>query len=989
MAVKNVFSPLILAPLAAALLAGCSDSGSSSSSTVSIKVQVGQEDIEYGLVRIASVTEGGQIDTDSEGRLDGVYYETDENGYADATVYSEEVSYFELVGRQYDDNTDTDGTTVRCQWVDGCSDDGTSYAFGDDMETTSGMGWRAVSYDLNKNELIRVTPLTDLAAQLAYDYVYSESDAAWSATGYYSPYSVEQAISQVSRVFNVDSVEGSEPADLTQINEWSDNSLTAATNAIRYGALVAAWRHLEESYGSGFTAAVAGEFSADAGQMLQSGNARTLSLETLYNAAVENLQNLTVTNSTVQTYVSTVITGLEAEVADLQADAYTSVTPATLASLFSSDDLEDYELGILRAKAFVSVMRDYDENFFEDGYKDQLDAYADMLKEIGDSHADDLDTIVQRYVDTEALYATTYLADSGNVCADYATYNADAWIDSCSYNAATAVMTLNGGEISVGQMVADVNTTDDDDTPSSSHAIDVLITGRYEVETGGEVVLRFDVDNTYEDDDPDNDIESASGIRVYFTDEVSALDDPDNNEVIGYEIRWSDFDLYDPRYVDTDQETEVTGSFRLFYRGVRDPLDASSDLHFNIDTVVLNGRVSDVVGDEDDDDRDYSTVYIAATAENASDYYPEKEFASFNGFFTPNTSADFVEGDVISDLVAYERGTETVSGTLVDYLDVRLSADGEPLEEGSARYRFYPTVQREDSDDIDDDDDTDEIIETHDVEVCELEYSDTAADWSVSTCDPKTRVYEARDTDEDIQDLWEAGLLSRISVSGRGDYFVSWPDDGADSDGCYVMTPLAEGGSATLSGTLYEPIVLGLSAARLRTYVRLYDEPKTLFDMVAYASTADKYTLQAALSHDYSSTSTSGDVYVGTGSDLDRIVLAYDTDSNFDISGSAVIYKDGVSLSLDSGTTETVDSSLGLYLKRSYGTTPLPYKYITNDDGEYELCVTDNIAEDSSAESTLDDAVYYLNFRDVVYGSIRQESGVWVIRYIDGSWETL
>ena len=36
-----------------------------------------------------------------------------------------------------------------------------------------------------------------------------------------------------------------------------------------------------------------------------------------------------------------------------------------------------------------------------------------------------------------------------------------------------------------------------------------------------------------------------------------------------------------------------------------------------------------------------------------------------------------------------------------------------------------------------------------------------------------------------------------------------------------------------------------------------------------------------------------------------------------------------------------------------------------------------------------DDTVWVLNYRDVVYGRIAMENGVWIIRYIDGSWESL
>ena len=144
---------------------------------------------------------------------------------------------------------------------------------------------------------------------------------------------------------------------------------------------------------------------------------------------------------------------------------------------------------------------------------------------------------------------------------------------------------------------------------------------------------------------------------------------------------------------------------------------------------------------------------------------------------------------------------------------------------------------------------------------------------------------------------------------------------------------------------------------------------------------------RSALSHDYSGL-TSDEVYLGTGSALDRVVVSYDGDSNFSATGSLSVFKDGVSLSLDDGTSETIDSSLTAFLNQEFDISPLPYEYIDSDSGGYELCVKANQAEWTDNTDT-DSAVYHLNFRDVVYGRIANESGAWIIRYIDGTWETL
>jgi len=1002
MIIKKALTAAVITPLLAGVISGCSDS-SSSSSSVSFYLQAGQEDIDEGHVRVVLVNEGGQLAEDQEGRLSGSVYTTDENGEVRPNVSTEEVYYFELVGHVADTNVDTDPTTVRCQWAEGCVADSRDYSFGDDVARTDGLGWRTVAYDLNKNERIRLTPLTDLVAQLAYDYVYDEDATAdpvtgettpigWDATGYYSPYSIEQAISQVSQIFGIDSVENRRPADLTKLSGWAGQTSPGAVYSIRYGALIAAWNHLAENYNGDFTRDVSAEFSANEGQLPEDGSGYVVTLKELYTAALTNLQTLSSQEGIEGVALTTVINDLTQDI-DGFTETLTDAAPAPLSELFGSASLNDFKLGIARSKAFVDVMRNYENTFFEEGYREVIESYRDMVQAIGREHSENFDAVIDRYINIKDLYVDTYLNNGGNnICAATGAY---AWMSSvtCSYNASSAVMRLtdnNGTNISVSQKVADVNTSDDDDEPTESHAIDVLITGRYKV---GE--LSFVVDNTYHDDDPDEDIISPTGIRIYYTDEVSHLVDDSNNEIIAYEMRWSDFSLYQQDLPDsvngvpvTQDDIEASGSFRIFYRGVRDPLNAASELRFNIDTVVLNGRVSDVVGDDDEDDNNFATVYIAASAANASDYYPEKTWASFNGFFDPNTS--YTVGDSINNLLTYQRGTQTISGQQVDYLDVKLMADGVALED-SARYRFYPSVQREDDNDIDNDGDTDELIYTHDIEICDLTYDEDTSEWSVGSCDPKQRLRGERDTDQAINDLWEAGTFSRVTVPGRGEYFVTWPANDDDNDSCLALNTLADNGGP-LAGELYEPMVLGLNLARLTTEVQLQGKPDTALDILAYAKTADRYTLSAALSHDYSrlSNSNSG-VYYGVGNNIDRVMLSLETDSNYAVTGNVAVYKDGVSLTavtgVDSQRTDRVDSSLGLYVNRRYTTPVMPYHYVTDEEGNYDICVTDNIAENVTPE--LEGSVYYLNFRDVVYGSIRNENGAWVIRYIDGSFEAL
>ena len=954
-------------------ITGCS-SGSSSSSTVTVRVNLNQEEFLDAYIWSVPITEGGQVTKDTDGRLSYTEYQTEDDSEAKFDIPSQEIQEFLLVGKIADADTEMDGTTRSCQWVEGCTVDGADVAFGD-RYIQSGTLWRAVAYDLSKNERVRITPFTELAAALAYERLYVESSSSWESVTYYSANSVLQSVSQLSRLIGVDDVQSSQPADLTEINSWGGSQATSL-NSIRYGAMIAAWNHLKETYessGTGsydtFEEAVEADLLTNNGQLMQTGGTQVLTLAQLLQAARDNLAGLTVTNTKASTYVTTVISALDGEIAELQDGELTEVIPETLANLMGSDDYDDYLLGLKRTRAFVDVMRDYGNTFFEDDYREQIDSYVDMVKEVGNQYEDDLNNFNEAFIQAARLYNDCYLAGSCPTADSSWT-----WLTAIdSYDSSTATLTLNGGDITISQMVADTNTTDNDDEPTSSHAIDILIDGTFNV---GD--LTFKVAQVYKNDRKRDGIETSTGVRVYFTNEVSALESESSNERIGYELRYSDFQIYNPATDGTDDELEFTGSFRLFYRGVRDPQDSSSDLRFNIDTVVLNSRVSDRINDDNDKDKDYSTIYIAATSENASDYYPDREFASFNGFFSGNSSSGFEKGSVVSDLVTYETGEETTSGYDVEYLDVIV-----PMGE-SKRYRLYPTAEKQDTADVDNDEDTDEMVNTYDVEVCDLTGS-TSTGWSVDTCDPKTRYYGEANFTDMVNDIWASGVISRIEIPGRGIYFVEWPANSTDSHSCLVLDELISG--TTLSGTLYSPYVLGLNALRFTTMVRLYDEPRTLLDIYMTMPTEDEYNITAALSHDYSST-TSSTVTLGTGKNLDRMVFNYSTDQNFETTSSLSVYKDGVSLSLEDGTTESVDSTLTAYLNQSTGATPLPYSYYVTDEGDYQRCVTSNTAEWTKTFS-LDDSVFYLNYRDVVYGRIQKENGTWIIRYIDGNWETL
>ena len=952
--------PIVLA------LGACSDDGGGSSSTlIDLRVQVGQEDFNEAMVRRVTVTEAGQPAEVEPGVLNFARFTTDDEGLTVVSADATELVYLDAYGR----TNDGAATTRRCQLVDGCG----SVDFAGEYSITAAPGWRSVVADAEDNQLVRVTPFTDLAAGLAKERVYSESsgdqqNAGWLETGFYSVYSVYQAESQVSRLFGIDSVQTREPADLTQLREWRNTNTTEATASIRYGALLAAWQSFELSYTPtadlpSLASAVAADLVTNDGQLYKTGGGQTISMYELFDVAVKNLSRLSTGNATVDGYIASVVAGLEADRDSYTTSGLTSVTPASLADLLG-DSLGDYQLGIDRAKAFVNELRDYTTNFFEDGHFEALEQYSDVLQTIGEDNAANLDVIASAMGEIADFYRDCYLS-SGCPSPD----SGWSWYQSHSYSG--SVLTLNNGKLVVSQAVADVNLLDDDDSPSSSRAIDVLMRGS--LESNG---LVLELDHTY---DADGAISSPSGMRIFYATSVSVLQDEVAQPATGYQIRWTDFTLYDEADLGTDAENELAGAFSILYQGVDDP-DGAGNRRFNIAEVVLNSRISDVYDDEASTDSNITTLFVTASANQAGEYYPDSEFSSFNAFFDP--APDYPKGYVSNGLVQYMVGTEQINGRTVQYLDYFVEGGDD------FRYRFYPTIYREDVSDIDGDGDVEEEIPTSDYEACELSGAPGSA--SVVKCDPKQRLNAEQDLQKAVNELWQLGVFSRPEVQGQGVYFVEFPVVGPDASGCLTLQDLPTSLSS-LDGTLYRSAQLGLSSARLTSEIVLdytsANDPKTLIDVQVSAPYSQQANVSVGISHDYTSVDTTG-LYRGVGADLDRLIFDFSTESGVSEVKSLSVFKDGVSLTLADGSTDTVDSEIILGSELSLVDGAPVYRYIVGDDGNYRRCVVSNTAEPAYSRD-LQDADYVLNYRDKVYGKITNDSGTWIVRYIDGTWETL
>lgn len=956
MSIKRTLLVVLATSLA---LVGCSsDKDNFRTNSFPAEVTAGQQDISNALIRSAEILVTGLPDENNEGMLNYQSFYTQASGTATVVLPlnpGSKMRLFELVTLPANADINQAASVSRCQWVAGCKG---GKKFGDEFNPT--YQWQSVVWDLRKDERVVVTPLTHLAAALAFEYAYAEESEEnttpkWLETGYYSPYSVEQAVSQVSQIFSILNIQSSFPADLTKINSLNTKDYIGAKNSVRYGALLAAWAYLQEK-DSDFTESATAEFLINQAQVLQkeveSPTTAALSLANLYGLAASNLKALHVHNTSVESLVNEVITELENEVDSLSAGKLTEITPASIESLFGTTAFSDYNLGVKRARAFVENLQDQSKYFFGEEYDGLINTYLDEQKAFFKSNKDNFNNVLNLLNDAQRIYIKSY---TGQPCAGNV-----LWKD-CGYDNDSQTLTLT--DQSTKKITLRMK-----NVTSNKQAVDIEMTGELLVKDLQNKELLFGL--------KDSDT-AKSRVRLFYSKEVDGVQ-PKDIEPIGLEYQWADFTLYDK----AKSDHKWTGAFSLLYRGVSDPSGVIEELHYNIDKLNL---YSTVVGPTVDSDlkgkEDASNVRIEAKSSTADTYFnPKEKFGKLNGFFTEQVVSG--ENKTKTGLVSFKFGEESIHNQTVKYFDFYIHDESAQ----SFRYRFYPEVERKRQVSGQTNAAKTETFLTHNMAVCPIAKADDDS-WDVEgACSPTQAFNGKRDVQKSINALWQAGAFSYVDLPGKGEHFVKLPANNKNSSGCYKLEELSARADEKFDGELISPAVLGLDSLRVRTAVILVGQPFTLFDVLIKAPKENKYNITAAISHRYKTLSQK-EIDIGADRDSDNIVFNYNTDSSFKRMGSFRVYKGGVTLA------ESKELTLGLnqdYVGRDEegNSTALPHKYVTASNGGQQICVTANEPFKGPAiDDAFDkEAVLSLTFRGVVYGSIRNEKGVWIARFIDGTW---
>lgn len=1025
-----------------ALLTGCSDNGggSSSSNVSSIEGWVGAQEFSHAQVVVNRIAESGQVSLDTSGIYAGVRESTDSRSRFTASIIDDETTLLIARGQIADVDEDRDNlaTQRQCQLALGCSVSGVNYNFSDFYPATEGFEWRGVVYAADDDSRNNVNAITTLAAAFAYkfDVKYGyDNHSSHDHSGFettvsdtfanelFTPYDVVLANSQTANILGLMDIIGDLPANLTQLNGFNEDTL-AVRNQIRYGALLAGLQKLELEYSAennqagavDFISKVAAQFAEDNGQFYYHGSEveRALTLQKLYEAAHDNLKSIAagVANEKAKAVANTVIAQLAADLENANAMAANSKTSGVadeLSQLLTATEVEEFRVGLEKTKLFVQDLLSFQQAFWQTGYQSELDGYLALLKMVGDEHSDNLNDLATEFARIQSYYVNCKIAQPiaeqcgiaytpGSLDPEGASGLLDIANLAQEYDPASKTLILKSGvlasgmsifkPITVSQKIADLNLLDANDTPSRSQAIDIYITGELEKSN-----LVLTLAHSY--DSAGESIDIPSAMRIYYPEEVSEV--PSSVlEIQGYELIWGAFQLYDKSKLNQDYdpsnpllgaELELSGSFRIFYRGVRDPQNANSELRFNIENWDLSSTISDQVDDTVGTDRELTSLVISGNSSNPDGYYPAQKLASFDGFFKANN--DHQVGAEIADLLTYRLGTEQVAAGRGS-IDVQ-TIDFINAHNDDVRYRFYPSERVVDEYDSNRNGNITEVVDMHRVEECQLN-----ASGKVESCGSKSRIYDKVDIQKTINDLWELGLFQRIPVDGHGTYFVDFPTT-TNADGCLVLDTLSND-QGPMSGRLIEQQVLGLDSVNFFTEIKIEDAdsndlPSTLLNVSIVAPTKDKYRIVAGLSHNYSSADTeSTEVILGAGSSASTLLVSYDTTADFENAGNVTVAKGGVTLTLNdpiTGTATTVaeDQDITAFLSQRYDPASVNYKIIENSEGQAERCVT-SVGSNYEKNPEQASQVFYLNYRDVIYGTIRPEgpNGIWTIRYIDGSW---
>jgi len=872
------------------------------------------------------------------------------------------------------------------------------------------------------------------------------------AANYYSNYGIVKGNSQTAGVLGLGDILSIEPANLALLHLLDTNSSTAIEESIRYGALLAAWQQLELEHDNAsleddfsFQQDVIFQFLANQGQLYQADSSgdQVLTLKKWYEAAFKNLEEArdyhANINRKMPEEVGLVIARFKNEISKLIDGQPTAAVP-----VIHPQFVDDYSDAVIKTKAMVNYLSNLQSNFATEEYRDSIKASSDLVTAEARRLSPKLDSIFQKILSINAYYLScTYGACDTQ--SEWHGVEGNTFI--ASENKLTIVQ-AGGTNIELTQGLVFDELNPEGSTSTNTHDLflkgvlefDGLLLELSDFTPEDEVSVRSSVRFSFPsslEKLPLPPEKVAGGIGASVDESLV----PDYIELV-----MPGFKLYDPSQGNTSNELTVSGFLTALMIANIDPADAIENKadteklgkRYNLAnvkaTLILSGQSRGPL-EGSDELRDNAFFYLEASAsesfvsgQGSTAYFPDTVYPTFEEFFKPREGFEVGKASPFP-LVVTRLGTMKLP---------KLDGDGEASEDlgevvevdyieldyeigGLERYVVYPnidgedeywglicTAQPADEADLEATDGYTKPMTDDDGEPV-LDSDGNQLQRSLIACPFRDKYAGTANPDDFVNQVYakNKNLFNLREYNGHGAYRIDYPVNAAG-----LLEPFTQ--ETPHLGIMEEPIVLGVDSMRLQFKPNLVNQagasylPESVLDISLVWRTHDLIDVNALLAFDstqvINNPNGSGLPYLAVGSDSESYSVAYRTDANGNESGEYVMAWAGVNFvdgPIPGGEVmqRTDDENLkqGVFAGIGSNVSYSPYskrelEKLNSVDGagiSEEKCgffargTTPTDGEDC-------DAIAYLTFRGLVTGSLREErDGVYVIRYIDGSFQVL
>lgn len=1031
----------VLGIFVTAFLVGCSGNSDNSKVDVSSDIKrfsgvVNNSSVLGINVGAIQIGKHGQFALNDEGEVSALTNTSDKNGKFGFSISEDNIGPYILsvIAPEYEAGQEDElAAKASCQVALGCSVNGKEVLFGEYYAIEPNRQWSAAIEFVENGQFIVVNPITEMAKAYGYtEYINNRTDTSTtegtsSAPNYYSNYNIVKGNSQTASLLGLSDVLSIEPANLALLYTLNVDTSNNIEESIRYGALIAAWQQLELEYNNSllsgdltFQQAVIKEYLANKGQLYQSfdSDPDKFTLKKWYQTALDNLIE-------VQKYHRSLNRALPSEIDRVKARFVNEISiqkngESTTAKPSIPDYyIEDYSDAVMKTKAMVNYITNLQDNFANQEYREGIEKFSDLVIAETRRLSPQLDIIFEKLLSVQEYY----LSCVHGTCDDQSIWHGNTNI----YTESTKTLIINnpsGTNLKLSQSLVFDDINPEGSTETNVH--DLFLSGFFEFDN-----LKVELSDSISEES-DN---LKSSFRYSFASPLSQIPLPPE-EIIGgmgltenedlvpdyIEIALPNFKLYDPLTLESDDELTVLGSLTALMISNTDAADLlrteqeKLGKRFNLSSVIgtfqLLGQ-SQYVDDLSENISDGTLFYFDATSsesfvssEDTTAYFPDTKYPTFASFFKPR---DGMEKGTVSPfpLVVSRKGVMNFP---------KLDSEGNPSETevvevqyieldyemgGLERYVVYPKIEGDEeywgiicTANSTDEDTLDSVAPgyTVDIQDSEGEYYQK----SLLSCPLRDKYSGDATPDDFINQVYvlNENLFLQREYNGHGAYRINYP---TTADGKLSEFPETD---ISYTGTLETPIVLGVDSLRFQAKPRLVGDSgqsylsESLVDISLVWRTRDVIDVDAFLAFDteqvINNPNESGLPYLAVGSDSESYSIAYRTNADGTESGEYVMAWTGVQFVDGAPGTQVMQKTDVEDLKESvFAGIGSNVSYIPESDVTDDKCgFFERGMEPTAGEEC--DAIAYFTFRGLVTGSLREErDGVYVIRYIDGSWQIL